>query len=128
MALKTVTSPDAPAAVGPYSPALVDNDRRLVFISGQVPIDPKSGKLVPGDIQQQTQQALRNLQTMLEAAGSGMDRVRKTTVFLADMNDFKAMNEIYAQAFPDVKPARSAFEVSRLPLDAKVEIEAIATL
>ena len=99
-----------------------------MFISGQIPIDPATGKLVQGDITVQAKQVLLNLRSILETAGSGMDRVMKTTVFLTDLGDFAAMNEVYAEAFPGVKPARSAIEVSRLPLDASIEIEAIATL
>jgi 2-iminobutanoate/2-iminopropanoate deaminase len=97
----------------------------MVFTAGQIPLDPATGKMVAGDIQDQTRQSLKNLQAVLEAAGAGMDSVMKTTVFLQDMGEFKLMNEIYAEFFPDNPPARSAVEVAALPLGARVEIEAI---
>jgi len=113
----------APAAIGPYSQAIKWD--RLVFVSGQLAINPKTGN-VEGDIKSQTRQVLTNLGHILEASGSGLERVLKTTVFLADMNDFAEMNEIYASFFPTPPPARSTFQVARLPKDGKVEIEAIA--
>ena len=97
----------------------------MVFTAGQLPLDPATGKLATGDIQDQTRQSLKNLQAVLEAAGAGLDSVMKTTVFLQDMGEFKLMNEIYAAFFPDNPPARSAVEVAALPLGARVEIEAI---
>ena len=114
----------APAAIGPYSQAIQIGD--LLFVSGQVPIDPSTGAIVEGDIKAQAQQSLNNLKAILNAAGTNMGAVVKTTVFLADMNDFAAMNEVYAQFFQEPFPARSAVQVGRLPKDAKVEIEAIA--
>src|SRR5690606_20553423 len=109
----------APAAVGPYSQAIVANG--MVFTAGQVPLDPSTGKLVEGDIRAQTTQVLKNVQAVLEAAGSSLDKVVKTTVFLKDLNDFAAMNETYAQFFTNQPPARSTVQVARLPLDALVE-------
>lgn len=118
-----VSTPNAPAAIGPYAQANATD--QLVFTSGQIPLTP-AGNLVEGDVQVQTKQVLANLEAVLEAAGSSLGQVIKCTVFLADMGDFKAMNEVYAEAFPSDPPARSTFEVARLPMDAKVEIEAVA--
>ena len=98
----------------------------LVFASGQIPIDPTTGEFVPGGIAEQTEQVLRNLTAVFEAAGLGMDQVIKTTVFLADMDDFTAMNEIYGRFFGAAPPARATVQAARLPRDARVEIEAIA--
>jgi 2-iminobutanoate/2-iminopropanoate deaminase len=114
----------APAAIGPYSQAVKTNG--LVFASGQIPIDPTSGQFVEGGIKEQTRQVIKNLAAVLEAAGSGLNRVIKTTVFLADMQEFAAMNEVYGEFFKDQPPARATVEASRLPRDARVEIEAIA--
>ena len=122
-----LTSPNAPAAIGPYSPGVAASGK-LTFISGQLPIDPATGAFPEGGVQAQTRQSLSNLRALLEAAGGGMENVVKTTVFLKDMNDFTAMNEVYAQFFTGEYPARSAVEVARLPKDALVEIEAIALL
>ena len=121
-----ISTQNAPAAIGPYSQAIQIGD--LLFVSGQVPIDPSTGAIVEGDIKAQAQQSLNNLKAILNAAGTNMGAVVKTTVFLADMNDFAAMNEVYAQFFQEPFPARSAVQVARLPKDAKVEIEAIAQL
>ena len=121
-----ISTTNAPAAIGPYSQAIQIGD--LLFVSGQVPIDPSTGAIVEGDIKAQAQQSLNNLKAILNAAGTNMGAVVKTTVFLADMNDFAAMNEVYAQFFQEPFPARSAVQVGRLPKDAKVEIEAIAQL
>jgi 2-iminobutanoate/2-iminopropanoate deaminase len=115
---------DAPKAIGPYSQAVKTNG--LVFASGQIPIDPATGQFVPGGIEEQTEQVLKNLTAVLEAAGSGLSRVIKTTVFLADMQEFGAMNEVYGKFFGEEPPARATVEASRLPRDARVEIEAIA--
>jgi 2-iminobutanoate/2-iminopropanoate deaminase len=114
----------APNAIGPYSQAVKANG--LVFASGQIPIDPKTGQFVPGDVAAQTEQVLKNLAAVLEAAGSSLDRIVKTTVFLADMNEFAAMNEVYGRFFKEQPPARATVEAARLPRDARVEIEAIA--
>lgn len=119
-----VATDKAPAAVGPYSQAIQAG--KLVFTAGQIPIDPSTGKLVEGDIQLQTRQALTNLKAVLKAAGSSLAKVVKVTVFLQDMGAFGAMNQVYAEFFPENPPARSAVEVAALPLGADVEIEAIA--
>ena len=123
---QVIHTDSAPAAIGPYSQAIQIGD--LLFVSGQVPIDPSTGAVVEGDIKAQAQQSLNNLKAILNAAGTNMGAVVKTTVFLADMNDFAATNEVYAQFFQEPFPARSAVQVGRLPKDAKVEIEAIAQL
>jgi 2-iminobutanoate/2-iminopropanoate deaminase len=114
----------APQAIGPYSQAIKTNG--LVFASGQIPIDPETGQFVPGGIEEQTEQVLKNLTAVLEAAGSDLSRVVKTTVFLADMQEFSAMNDVYGRFFKQDPPARATVEAARLPRDAKVEIEAIA--
>lgn len=114
----------APAAVGPYSQAIRIGE--MVYTSGQVAMDKESGKLVEDEIQVQTKKALQNLQAVLEAAGSGLDQVVKTTVFLQDINEYAAMNEAYATFFAENPPARSAVQVAALPLGARVEIEAVA--
>ncbi|MDZ7378406.1 MAG: RidA family protein [candidate division KSB1 bacterium] len=124
--MKTVVATgDAPKAIGPYSQAVLAGTG-LVFTAGQLGLDPRTGELVGPGIKEQTQQALTNLAAVLRAAGSSLERVVKTTVFLADLNDFAAMNEVYAQFFPTDPPARSAVQVARLPKDARVEIEAVA--
>ena len=114
----------APQAIGPYSQAIVANG--FVFASGQIPIDPATGQFVEGGIVEQTEQVLRNVSNLLEAAGTSLSRVVKTTVFLADMNDFAAMNETYASFFGENPPARSTVQAARLPRDARVEIEVVA--
>lgn len=121
-----VATDRAPAAIGPYSQAIVVDG--WVFCSGQIPLDPLSGGLVEGDIAAQTRQVFSNLRHVLEAAGSSLDAVVKTTVYLADMNDFAAMNEVYATMFTSPAPARSTVQAARLPRDARVEIDAIARL
>jgi 2-iminobutanoate/2-iminopropanoate deaminase len=125
MASSIVLTTDAPAPIGPYSQGLLARGTYL-FTAGQVAIDPKTGQLVAGDIKVQTRQVLTNLLAILSKGGSSPGQVVKTTVFLKDMNDFAGMNEVYAQFFPKNPPARSTVEVSRLPKDAKVEIDAIA--
>lgn len=119
--IKTET---APAAIGPYSQAVRAGG--FIFASGQIPLDPQTGSIVPGGIGEQTEQVLRNLSAVLEAAGTGLDRVVKTTVFLADMNDFSVMNEVYGRYFEENPPARATVQAARLPRDARVEIEVIA--
>ena len=114
----------APQAIGPYSQAVLAGG--FVFASGQIPLDPQTGEFVAGGVREQTEQVLRNLSAVLEAAGTGLDRVVKTTVFLADMNDFAAMNEVYGRYFNEEAPARATVQAARLPRDARVEIEAIA--
>ena len=123
--MKAIQTEQAPAAIGPYSQA-IDSGTGLVFVSGQIPIDPATGTFVPGGIREQTRQILTNAQAILAAAGLGLENVVKTTVFLADMNDFAAMNEVYAQFFAAPYPARSAVAVKTLPKGALVEIECIA--
>jgi len=119
-----ISTKNAPAALGPYSQAVKGGE--FIFISGQIPIDPTTGKLVVDDIKSQTRQSLENIKVILEAAGSSLAKVIKVSVFLSDMDDFQKMNEIYRQYFPDNFPARSSVKVSELPMNAKVEIEAIA--
>jgi 2-iminobutanoate/2-iminopropanoate deaminase len=114
----------APGAIGPYSQAIVAGD--LVFCSGQIPLDPATGQVVEGGIEPQAHQVMRNIRGLLAAAGSSLDAVVKTTIFLADMNDFATVNGIYAEYFGVEPPARSTVEVARLPRDVHVEIEAIA--
>jgi 2-iminobutanoate/2-iminopropanoate deaminase len=114
----------APQAIGPYSQAIRAGN--LVFASGQIPIDPATGEFVAGGITEQTEQVLRNLSAVFEAAGLGLAQVVKTTVFLADMDDFAAMNEVYGKFFAQQPPARATVQAARLPRDARVEIEAIA--
>lgn len=114
----------APGAIGPYSQAVRAGN--LVFASGQIPIDPATGQFVPGGIAEQTEQVLRNLTAVFEGAGLTLKHVIKTTVFLADMDDFTAMNEVYGRFFVAQPPARATVEAARLPRDARVEIEAIA--
>lgn len=121
---QVIATSKAPAAIGPYSQAVVVGD--LVYTAGQAAVDPQKGKLIEGGIEDQTRQTLRNIAAILEAAGSSMDRVVKTTVFLQDMGDFAAMNAVYATFFGDVPPARSTVQVAALPLGALVEIEAVA--
>jgi len=124
MAKTIIQTDDAPQAIGTYSQAVkVDN---TVYISGQIPLDPASGKMVEDEITIQTEQALRNLEAVLTAAGGGLKDVVKTTVFLQDMGEFAAMNGVYARFFSENPPARSAVQAAALPLGARVEIEAVA--
>lgn len=120
---QTVSTQDAPAAIGPYSQGVKIGN--LIFTSGQLPLKPQSGELV-ADIEGATKQSLDNIKAILESAGATMDKIIKTVVFLKDMNDFAAMNAVYATYFPSNPPARSAVQVARLPKDAILEIEAIA--
>ncbi len=122
---RTVISTErAPAAIGPYSQAIAAGN--LIFLSGQLPIDPGTGELIDGDIAAMTRQIFRNIATVLAAAGSTMGKVVKVTVFMADLNDFQAMNAAYAEFFPHDPPARSTVQVARLPRDARIEIEVVA--
>jgi 2-iminobutanoate/2-iminopropanoate deaminase len=120
-----ISSPDAPKAIGPYSPAI--RAGLLLFVSGQVPIDPATGSIVDGDIAAQARRVLDNVGALLHAAGRSFANVVRTTVFLADMNDFAAVNEVYGHYFSEPYPARATVQVARLPKDARVEIDAIAT-
>ena len=119
-----IATESAPRAIGPYSQAVRAGN--LIFASGQIPIDPATGEFVSGEIAEQTEQVLRNISAVFEAAGASLNEVVKTTVFLADMDDFTAMNEVYARFFGEHRPARATVQAARLPRDAKVEIEAIA--
>jgi len=121
---EVVSTENAPGAIGPYSQAIKVNG--MVFCSGQIPIDPATGQFVSDDVAAQTEQVLKNLDAVLQAAGSSLGSVVKTTVFLADMNDFASMNDVYGQFFSENKPARATVQAARLPRDAKVEIECIA--
>jgi 2-iminobutanoate/2-iminopropanoate deaminase len=119
-----ISTENAPGAIGPYSQAIKANG--LVFCSGQIPIDPATGEFVEGGVAEQTEQVFKNLIAVLEAGGTSLEGVVKTTVFLADMNDFAAMNEVYGRYFDTNKPARATVQAARLPRDARVEIECIA--
>ena len=121
--MKSVSTSNAPAAIGPYAQGIIVNN--MFYSSGQIPLTA-AGELVEGDIKEQTNQVFESLKAVLAAAGTSLDKVVKTTVFMKDMNDFVDMNEVYAQHFGEHKPARSAVEVARLPKDVKVEIEVIA--
>ncbi len=123
---QAVSTPSAPAAIGPYSQAIRAGS--LVFVSGQIPIDPATGNLVGGDIVAQTQRVFQNIGEILDAAGASFDQVVRTTVYLVDMNDFAAMNEVYAKYFSSPAPARATVQAARLPRDARVEIDVIASL
>jgi 2-iminobutanoate/2-iminopropanoate deaminase len=125
MEKKIIQTADAPAAIGPYSQAVL-TPQGLLFTAGQIALDPLSGVIVEGGIRDQTLRVMENLRAILEAAGSGFDRVVKTTVFLTDMGEFTAMNEVYGTYFKESPPARSTVQVSRLPRDVRVEIEVIA--
>jgi 2-iminobutanoate/2-iminopropanoate deaminase len=123
---QAVATPAAPAAIGPYSQAVRSGS--FVFVSGQIPLDPETGVLVEGDITVQTHRVFRNLAAILEGAGSSFDRVVKATVYLADMNDFAGMNDVYATYFTAPAPARATVQAARLPRDARVEIDVIAEI
>ena len=122
--MKQINTENAPAAIGPYSQAVSSGG--FIFVSGQLPIDPATGAFPEGGVEAQTRQSLANIKSILEEAGSGMDKVVKTTVLLADMGDFAAMNGVYAEFFGTPYPARCAFAVKTLPKGALVEIECIA--
>ena len=123
---EAIAAPHAPHAIGPYSPAIRAGN--LLFLSGQIPIDPATSNVVAGDISAQTEQVMRNIGNLLKAAGAGFEHVVRTTVFLVDMNDFGAMNAVYGRFVVDPPPARSTVQVARLPRDARVEIDVIAVL
>jgi 2-iminobutanoate/2-iminopropanoate deaminase len=125
MSKQTISSDKAPKAIGPYSPAV--RAGQLLFVSGQVALDPATGQMVEGGIAEQTRRVLDNIGALLTAGGRSFADVVRTTIFLADMNDFAAVNEIYGQYFPEPYPARATVQVARLPKDARVEIDVIAS-
>jgi 2-iminobutanoate/2-iminopropanoate deaminase len=120
----SISAPDAPQAIGPYSQAI--RAGQFLFLSGQIPLDPATGEVVAGDVRAQTRRVLENIAAVLAAAGLSFDAVVKTTVFLTDLADFPAMNDVYGAMFTESPPARSTVQVSRLPRDVRVEIDAIA--
>ncbi|MEK7403926.1 MAG: RidA family protein [Acidobacteriota bacterium] len=122
----TVATDRAPKAIGPYSQAVISGG--FAFLSGQIPLDPATGQMVDGDVAAQTERVLENLKAVLEACGSSLARVVKTTVYLKDLGDFPRMNEVYARYFLESPPARATVEVARLPRDARVEIDAVAAV
>ncbi|HEY2843987.1 MAG TPA: RidA family protein [Bryobacteraceae bacterium] len=124
--MKIIATASAPAAIGPYSQAVISQG--FAFLSGQIPLDPASGQIVAGDIAQQTERVLENLKAVLDACGSTLARVVKTTVYLKDMNEFARMNEVYARYFAENPPARATVEAARLPRDVRVEIDCIAAV
>jgi 2-iminobutanoate/2-iminopropanoate deaminase len=121
---EVIATQNAPQAIGPYSQAIRANG--FIFVSGQIPVNPETQQIVVGGVAQQTEQVLTNLEAILKAAGSGLDKVVRTGVFLKDMSEFAAMNDVYERFFPQKAPARSTVEVARLPKDVRVEIDAIA--
>lgn len=123
---KIVSTSHAPQAIGPYSQAVVSNG--FAFLSGQIPLDPSTGQLIAGDVALQTERVLENLKAVLESCGSSLAQVVKTTVYLTDMREFAAMNEVYARYFPEDPPARATIEAARLPRDVRVEIDCIAAV
>lgn len=123
---QVISTEKAPSAIGPYSQAIKYGD--LVFTSGQIPIDPSTGELVQGEVKEQAEQVIKNLEAVLTAAGSSLEKVIKTTVFIKNMDDFQVINEVYSRFFSASLPARSTVEVARLPKDVKIEIEAIASV
>jgi 2-iminobutanoate/2-iminopropanoate deaminase len=123
---QVISASDAPTAIGPYSPGIKTGN--LVFLSGQIPLDPATGAVVDGDISMQTERVMENISALLRAAGGSFSNVVRTTVFLADMNEFAAMNNVYGRFVADPPPARSTVQVGRLPKDVRVEIDVIAVL
>lgn len=126
MSMRTISTDKAPKAIGPYSQGIATSG--FLFLSGQVPLDPSTGQLVQGTVQEEVARVLDNLKGVLEAAGSGLQRVVRTTVYLTSLEDFAAMNEVYARYFGEHRPARSTVQVSALPRGARVEIDAIASV
>ena len=126
MGKRVIQTEKTPKAIGPYSQAIQAGN--FLFLSGQIPLDPKTGELVKGDIRQQTQQVLENIKGVMESQGLGMEDVVKVTIFLKDIGNFNQVNEIYSTYFPSSPPARSTVEVAKLPKDADIEIEAIAVI
>lgn len=125
---EVITTSSAPAAIGPYSQAIRVSAEKMLFTAGQVPLDPATGQMVTGDIKAQTRRVLENVKAVLHAAGASFENVVKTTVFMTDLNEFAAMNEVYAEYFATNPPARSTVEVRALPKGAKVEIETMAII
>ena len=128
MARAPITAPDAPQAIGPYAAAVRDERSGLLFVSGQTPVDPATGELIQGDVAAQTRRAFDNLDRVLQAAGASLDDVVKVNVYLTTMDDFAALNEVYASVFNAPYPARTTVAVAELPLGARVEIELVASL
>ncbi len=126
MSKKPISTTDAPAAIGPYSQGVIAEGRKIIFVSGQVPLDPQTGETTGATVAEQTHRSLKNVKAVLAAAGAGLDAVVKTTVFLQNMSDFAGMNEVYQEYFDGVFPARAAIEAAALPKGVLVEIEAIA--
>mgnify|MGYP000967853223 FL=1 len=126
MEKETISTKDAPQAIGPYSQAVRFNS--LIFVSGQIPIEPETGKILKGNIKEQTRLILKNLSTILAAGGSSLDNVLRTTIYLADLENYSLVNEAYEQYFNDFPPARSTVQVAKLPMDAQIEIDAIACI
>ena len=126
MEKETISTKDAPQAIGPYSQAVRFNN--LIFVSGQIPIKPETGKILKGNIKEQTRLILKNLSTILAAGGSSLDNVLRTTIFLTDLENYPVVNKTYAQYFNDLPPARSTVQVAKLPMDAQIEIDAIACI
>ena len=126
MQKEIISTKDAPQAIGPYSQAVRFGN--LIFVSGQIPIEPESGKILKGNIKGQTKQVLKNLNNILAAGGSSLDNVLRTTIFLTDLEDYTVVNETYAQCFNDLPPARSTVQVAKLPMNAQIEIDAIACI
>ena len=123
-----ISTPEAPKAIGPYSQAVEAKGARMLFLSGQIPLDPRTGELVQGGIEEQARRVLENLRAVLAAGGAGLEDVVKTTIFLADLADFAKVNEVYAKYFGASPPARSTVQVAALPRGARVEIDAIAVI
>ena len=123
---EAVSSPHAPKAIGPYSQAIRAGS--LLFVSGQIPLDPETGQMIEGDVAAQTHRVFQNLKAVLEAAGASLDQVVRATVYVADMNDFGTVNEVYGSYFSSPAPARATIQAARLPRDARVEIDVIAAL
>jgi 2-iminobutanoate/2-iminopropanoate deaminase len=128
MAREVIQTDGAPAAIGPYSQAVAVPAGRMVFLSGQIPLDPKTGQLVEGDITAQTERVMKNLEAVLAKAGASFSNVVRCGIFLTDLNDFAKVNEVYARSFPSAPPARATVQVSALPKGSRVEIDAIAVV